>query len=96
MKRVIQFALITSAFILALVGRGLAQNQAERDASKIPKKQAEQKTEGKEVEAPLVGTWRAASISMALPDGGRKTLDGTDQPLSAIFTATACTIRVGG
>ena len=72
----------------------VAQSRVERDVSKTEEKKTDRRTDGKGVEPALVGAWRAESISMALPDGGRKTLDGTDQPVSLIISEKTCTLRV--
>ena len=95
MNRVIQFVLFSTAVVLALAGNGRAQSPADRDDSKTDAKKTERKADGKGPEPTLVGTWRADSISMALPDGSRKTLDGTEQPVSVIVSTKTCTLWIG-
>ena len=95
MTRAIQCVLVSTAVVLALAGKGIAQSQAEHGDSKTDEKKTELKTSGKDVAQTLVGTWRAESISVALPDGGRKTLSGADRPMSVVISEKACTIRSG-
>jgi uncharacterized protein (TIGR03067 family) len=89
MKRASQFVLLSSALVLALAGNCAGQARATH-VDKI-----EGKTGGEPLQPTLVGPWRSDSVSMQMPDGGRKTLSGTVQPVSVIFSEKTCTLRLG-
>ncbi len=89
MNRAIQFVVFFSAIVLVAVGNSAGQERA------TPNNQAEGKADGKQRQPNLVGPWTADSVSMQLPDGGRKNLERTGQPMSLIFSETTGILRVG-
>jgi uncharacterized protein (TIGR03067 family) len=89
MKRATQLVVFTSAIVLAIAGNCAGQGRA------TPSDQIEGRPNASQPRPTLVGPWKADSVSMQVPGGGRKTLTDTDQPVSLIFAEKTCVLRTG-
>ncbi len=88
MKRAIQFVVFSSAIALAVGGNCAEQSPATGGG------QTGGAPAGKQVQPTLVGTWKAQSVSMQMPDGSHKNLGGADEPVSVIFSEKTCVLRL--
>lgn len=95
MRNGVQLVLLSTAVAFALAHKCPAQAQAERNDAKTHRQEPPRKSDGKHAEPALAGIWRADSVSMALPDGSRKTLAGSDRPMCLIFSEKTCTMWLG-
>jgi uncharacterized protein (TIGR03067 family) len=95
MRHSIWLAVFSTAVLLVSAGNSAGQAQAKSDEPATDEKKTEQPAD-KQDAPPLVGPWRAESVSVALPGGNRRTFLANDKPVSVIFSENSCTIRVGG
>ena len=90
----VQTCLVVPAEVLQAIGPYTGQIQAMRmSAAPGAAERDDKRTEYRPVEPTLVGSWHAKSLSMALPDGSRKTLAGDDAHAGVFISEKTCTIR---